>query len=140
MITDKVKAAAIARLRLGDTVEIVSSSLDIPTMLVKEWFEGLDLNDTVRLEANVNALVRIKPTESNVELLKTNIEQTAIEIVEAVRDNLPMPDIVQAKSLNLLANTCAVLYASIVGKAGSSSTPMEAYTKSRSLFEQLTKD
>lgn len=140
MITEKLKATAIASLKLGDSIEDVSSRLDLPYMLVKTWYEELDLNDLTMLQANTNALTRIVSGEvspSNVDQLKDSIEEVSVEIVKQISNMLPFPDIVQAKALNLLADTCAKLYLTVVNKAGTNATPG---SKTLSMFEQLSKD
>ena len=145
MITEKTKANAIALLKLGDKPEQVSADLELPYMLVREWYEALDQKDLTKLQANANALVRIVEgellanTEDNVEKLRTKIEECAIEIVDKVKATVHFPDVIQAKALNLLADTCSKLYGTVINK-GQSGAALPPSMQNLSMFEQLSRD
>lgn len=146
MITERTKANAIALLRLGDSPTKVSEDLELPYMLVKEWYEALGLTDLTRLEANTNALTRFAASEilnssdQNVEILRNKIEETAIDIITEVRRTHMMGDIVYAKSLNLMADTCSKLYTSVVNRGKGAVDPNVALLTDVTLFDQLSKD
>lgn len=145
MITDKTKANAISLLKLGDTPEKVSRDLELPLMLVREWHESIGGNDLTSLNANVNAISRviegelIPSTNENVEMLRLKIEQTALEIVDHVSKAVPYGDVVQAKSLNLLADTCSKLYNTVINK-GQATAPQTPGAAALSMLEDLRKD
>lgn len=143
MITDKTKANAIALLKLGDSAQQISETLEIPFMLVKEWCEELGLEDLIGLEANATALSRviegelIPMTEDNVAALKTAIEDAALKIVNSVKiQTLGYADLPEAKALNLLANTCATLYTTIVNKGAADPTGGDT---GASMFDHVSK-
>lgn len=142
MISDREKAMAITRLQFGDDPLTISADLGIPTKLVEEWKENLSLSDLTKIEANATALSRvITPSnqtivENNIEVLKTKIEETAIEIVEQVSLTVCCPDPLRAKGLQILANTCASLYTTLINKDAMSQTGDTNIT----LFQQLSKD
>lgn len=145
MITEKTKANAIALLKLGDTPEQVSESLELPLMLVREWFADISPKDLTKLEANANALTRVvegqilNSSETNAELLKVKIEETALEIVDQVSKAVPFGDVVQARSLQLLADTCSKLYNTVINK-GQLVTPANPAQQALSMFEQMSRD
>lgn len=139
MITDSLKAKAIAQLKLGYPYRDVANQFELPEALVKSWFNSLDVNDLTSLAANIHAIGVVsdsKVTPGNVDVLRDKIEKVAIKVIDQAEVYVAYPDIVQAKALNLLADTCAKLYLSIVSKAGSAAIP----TKTASLLEQLGKD
>mgnify|MGYP007104190841 CR=1 FL=1 len=145
MITDKTKANAISLLKLGDTPEKVSADLELPLMLVREWCEDIGVNDLTGLQANVHALDRVvngeilPSTNENTELLRLKIEKTALEIVDHVSKAVPYGDVVQAKSLNLLADTCSKLYNTVINK-GQATAPQTPGAAALSMLEDLRKD
>jgi hypothetical protein len=146
MITEKTKANAISLLKLGDTPEQVSSELELPYMLVREWYEKLDGKDLTMLSANTNALSKLAnsevlmSSEDNAEILKIKIEETAIKIMDKVSDTVHFPDVIQAKALHLLADTCSKLYNTVINKGKSPEGPQSAAMQSLSMFEQLSRD
>lgn len=146
MITEKTKANAISLLKLGDTPEQVSSELELPLMLVREWHEAISSKDLTKMQANANALTRVVngellPTSAeNAEMLKLKIEETALEIVEQVSKAVPFGDVIQAKALNLLADTCSKLYNTVINKGQIQTTPMTPGQQALSMFEQMSRD
>lgn len=146
MITEKTKANAISLLKLGDTPEQVSDQLELPVMLVREWAENLGLKDLTALQANTNALARVvqgevlSTSEENAEILRIKIEETAIQIVDQVNKAIPYSDVVQAKALQLLADTCSKLYSTVINKGQASGPPQTPGQQALSMFEQLSKD
>lgn len=146
MITEKTKANAISLLKLGDTPESVSSELELPLMLVREWHEAIGPKDLTKMQANANALSRIVNSEllpssaENAEMLKLKIEETALEIVEQVAKCVPFGDVIQAKALNLLADTCSKLYNTVINKGQIQTTPMTPGQQALSMFEQMSRD
>lgn len=145
MITEKTKANAIALLKLGDTPEQVSDELELPLMLVREWYASIDGKDLTMLKANTNALTKmvsselISNSEGNIEILRVKIEETAISIMDKVAQTVPFPDVIQAKALHLLADTCSKLYNTVInkGQAPAQQSPgMQALT----MFDQLSRD
>jgi hypothetical protein len=145
MITTKIKANAIALLKLGNTVQEVSEELDIPYMLVKEWESALDIRDLTSLQANANALTMLvegevmNSSEDNINLLKTKIEEAALKIVDAVSKEVKYPDMIQAKALNLLADTCSKLYNTVINKGQVGFAPSSGVA-TLTMFEQMSKD
>ena len=143
MITDKLKANAIALLKLGDSVRQVSEELEIPYMLVKEWAEALDVHDLTALQANARALATvmnkqtvIEPSEQNKEILKAKIEKVALDIVDHVELIVHLGDPIQSKALQLLADTCSKLYLNIVNEG----SPAAPQSPTSTIFEQLSRD
>lgn len=143
MITDKLKANAIALLKLGDSVRQVSEELEIPYMLVKEWAEALDVRDLTALQANAHALATvmnkptiIEPSEQNKEMLKAKIEKVALDIVDHVELIVHLGDPIQSKALQLLADTCSKLYLNIVNEG----SPAAPQSPTSTIFEQLSRD
>ena len=143
MITDKLKANAIALLKLGDSVRQVSEELEIPYMLVKEWAEALDVRDLTALQANARALATvmnkqtvIEPSEQNKEILKAKIEKVALDIVDHVELIVHLGDPIQSKALQLLADTCSKLYLNIVNEG----SPAAPQSPTSTIFEQLSRD
>ena len=146
MITEKTKANAISLLKLGDTPEQVADSLELPLMLVREWSEDIGLKDLTMLQANSNALTRLvngevlNGSEANADLLKLKIEEVALKIVEQVSHTVPYGDVVQARSLQLLADTCSKLYNTVINKGQAALPPQTPGQQALSMFEQLSKD
>ena len=143
MITDKLKANAIALLKLGDSVRQVSEELEIPYMLVKEWADALDVRDLTALQANAHALATVMnkqtiigPSEQNKEALKAKIEKVALDIVDQVELIVHIGDPIQSKALQLLADTCTKLYLNIAN-GGSTAAPQNPTS---TIFEQLSRD
>ena len=143
MITDKLKANAIALLKLGDSVRQVSEELEIPYMLVKEWADALDVRDLTALQANTRALATvmnkqaiIEPSEQNKEILKAKIEKVALDIVDHVELIVHIGDPIQSKALQLLADTCSKLYLNIANGGDATATQSPTST----IFEQLSRD
>lgn len=122
MITDKIKANAIALLKLGDSPREISDELEIPYMLVRNWADEIGIEDLTELKANTNALERIitsevlSSTDANTEMLKLRIEETALKIVERVKDEVKYADLPTAKALQLMAQTCSTLYTTVINK------------------------
>lgn len=144
MITDKTKAYAISLLKCGDSVQQVSEELELPFMLVKDWNDSLDLKDLTVLNATANALTRVVNGQlsapgQNVEVLKGKIEEMAIKIVDQMGLTVHTGDPLAARSLQLLADTCTKLYATIVNKGGPVA-PGDDSSKGLSLFERLSRD
>lgn len=140
MITDKEKSTALALLKSGDSPENVSEVLQLPYMLVRDWADAMDVKDLTKLQANALALNKVikgellPNTAANKEMLRLKIEETAIDIVEAVKTNINSGDIIQSRSLQLLANTCSQLYKTILGEnIGNPSEPND----SLSMLEQI---
>lgn len=141
MITPRLKANAIALLKMGDSPQKVSEDLELPYMLVKEWHDELDLSDLTTLQANTLAVSKILEGEvlysnDNVDKLKTKIEETAILIIDRAKDYVHFPDLPSAKALELLANTCSKLYMTIITKQTGPQNPNSGV----SLLEQLGRD
>jgi hypothetical protein len=142
MVSNLEKATAISRLKLGDTPLDISADLGLPTMLIKEWQDNLDMNDLVRLQANtqaVNRLITVTPPEDSSLLvagLKNKIEEAAVEIIDHVGFAIRSGDPQYARALHLLASTCTTLYTTIVNKEA---VPTGANTNI-TLFQQLRKD
>lgn len=146
MITEKTKANAISLLKLGDTPEQVSEALELPLMLVREWHTSIGGKDLTSLQANANALERvingelIPSTEANAEILRVKIEETALKIVEQVSHAVPFGDVVQARSLQLLADTCSKLYNTVINKGQVAAAPQTPGQAALSMFEQMSRD
>lgn len=122
MISDKLKAQAIAQLRSGYTVDIVSEDLDIPESLVEEWSERLNPASLVALEAAAIAVRRVEQGEVvplNEEVLKDTLEQTAVELAKQAAIPGSWGDMAQAKSVQLCADAVAKLYTTLVLKNNS---------------------
>lgn len=140
MITDSIKAKAIALLQSSETARDVSEILAIPYMLVKEWESKLDLSDLTTLEANTNALEKViigeilSNTEKNKEMLRSKVEETAIKIVEAANENIYSADVIQSRSLQLLGNTISTLYKTILGENKTEDDPL---SKGMTMLEQI---
>lgn len=141
MVSNLEKATAISRLKLGDCPLAISSDLGLPTMLVREWQDDLGIDDLVKLQANTHALSRVSalnitPGSNLVGSLKVKIEEVAIEIVDQVSLSVMCAEPSRAKALQLLANTCATLYTTIVNKGDAPSTNDTTVT----LFQQFSRD
>ena len=141
MVSNMQKATAISRLKLGDSPLELSADLGLPTMLVREWQENLDIKDLVSLQATTHAISRVANSsttlkEDCVATLQSKIERVAIEIVEQVSLSVVIPEPSRAKALQLLANTCATLYNTIVNKGAAPSTADTTVT----LFQQFSRD
>lgn len=145
MITDKLKAQAIALLKNGESIEKVSGDLVIPYKLVEEWYDGLDIKDLTKLQAHTYAMTKVLngeviPKEDvNKDLLKVQIEETAIEIVKEAKANIHTGDLVQSKSLQALATTCSTLYKSIIGESIKPQVIGDG-EQGATIFEQLSID
>lgn len=143
MITDRTKANAIALLKLGDSPTKISEDLELPLMLIREWAEAAGLDTMIDMQANTNALERIinqeliPPTDDNIAMLKTKIEETAIKIVDAVSNQTNgYADLPTAKALSLLANTCTSIYTTIINK-GNVAPPGDG---SLTMFDHVSKN
>lgn len=146
MITEKIKANAIALMKMGDTPEKVAEDLELPQRLVREWYEQLDKSALVALQANVIAAERvltgvvISGDTAKIEKLRDKIEDTAIEIIDEAKRIIPFGDIQAAKALHLLSDTCAKLYGAVINKGQTnvnlSNNPV---SNAQALFQELNK-
>lgn len=146
MITEKTKANAISLLKLGDTPEQVAEALELPLMLLREWKETISPKDLTSLQANTNALTKVVNGEvltssaENAEILRIKIEETAIKIVDQVSMAVPFADVVQARALQLLADTCSKLYSTVINKGQLPTTPQSPGMQALTMFEQMSRD
>ncbi len=149
MIPPKTKAQAIASLKMGKSVEEVAELFDIPKKLVHTWYDDLDPNDLVGLEANVialkNAITEIEVLEqSQEEQLKFKLEKAAIEIADNAYKAAGMGDAIHSKSIQLLADAVSKMYTTIIlkGNTGSGQSPSIPIPNANgiSVFENLLAD
>ena len=123
MISDKLKAQAIAQLRSGYEVFTVVKDLEIPESLVEDWYNTLDANNLVALEAVAIAVQRVENGEvmpGNDEVLKETLEQTAIGLVKQVAVLGGWGDMAAVKSIQLCADAVTKMYTTMVFKNSSS--------------------
>jgi len=122
-INDNLKASAIAKLKGGDSIIQVAEECGLPEKLVEEWFNKLEPNDLIHLQANLNAIQRVadgeilSPSEVNRQRIQDKLEITAIDLIDAARANIYTGDLAQSKSIQLLSASCSMLYKSFVGSA-----------------------
>ena len=122
MISDKLKAQAIAQLRSGYDAEDVAEDLEIPRSLVEEWRDKLDGNNLVALEAAAIAVQRVENGEIvgvNEDTLKNALEETAIGLAKQAAIPGSWGDMAQAKSVQLCADAVAKLYTTLILKNNS---------------------
>lgn len=125
MITDRIKAAAIARLSTDEDLESISSSMDIPIAVLRDWQKTLPPASLITLEANNLAMSRVlaAPISTNTaDILKAKILDAAIEVAEQVRYTASSGDIAYATALNRCANTLTSLYETIVAHSATVDT------------------
>lgn len=143
MVSNFEKATAISRLKLGESPIDISADLGLPTMLIREWQDNLDITDLVKLQANTNALSRLSnaeittPTGTNrLTVLTEKIEEVAIEIIDQVSMSVMCADPSRAKALQLMALTCATLYTTLLNKGAAPNSNDTTVT----LFQQFSRD
>lgn len=123
MITEKIKAKALSRLKRGEEVNIIAEELNLPSKLVSEWRDGLELTDLTVIEANVQAVETIYKNEDTLdpllsEKLRVSIEETSIDVTKAIPLVVLSGDPMQAKAIECICNGLANLYKTIVLKGG----------------------
>lgn len=144
MITEQLKAQAIAKLRHAVPIEDIASALNIPVKLVKEWKGKLDPKDLVAIEANIYAAEKlaygeIVTEDDNEKILKETLELTAIDIAKEVNNGFSLQDPMAAKSVQLCADAISKLYNTFILKNGSG-TPMNNIPQEASTFQRLMRD
>lgn len=147
MVTEKIKANAIALMKMGDPPEKVAEDLELPPFLVREWFNNLDKSALIALQANVTAAERVlngvvlSGDTTKIEKLRDKIEDTAIEIIDEAKRIIPFGDIQAAKALHLLSDTCAKLYGAVINK-GQTNLNLTAnpVTNAQAMFEELNRN
>lgn len=129
MITEPIKAKAIALIKHQTSLDEIAEQLELPIMLVREWAK-LEGKDLVALEANIHAVENVLQGEvleqDKIQLLKDKLEDAAIEVTKDI--NMALGDPLYAKSLQLCADTIAKLYVSIVKKDTPSDNPNNIFS------------
>lgn len=117
-ITQKTKDSAIALFRLGDTPEQVAEAIELPLPLVREWYDTLDKNEVVAIQAATTALERMvhngDVSNLNKEMFEANLLEAAQKIVSKIAIASHNADVMESKALSLLAQTCKDLYFTFV--------------------------
>jgi hypothetical protein len=146
MITETVKSTAIAKIKCQVPYPEIAEELDIPELLVKEWADKLEGNDLVHMQANIHALERmsrqtlIEPSSNMEELLKTKIEEVAVNIVNEVDMVVATADPIRAKTLQLCADTITKLYTTIVTKVIAAPGVEKPNGSEISVFKNIMRD
>lgn len=149
MITEKVKATAIAKLKHKIPPETIAAQLDIPVKLVKDWAGSLNGNDMMAIESNIhavqvltdkNAVANGEIVPLNEDVLRETLELTAIDLAKAATMPGTSADIVHAKSIQACADAITKLYQTFIlkGATGEPSKPNDG--QGQTLFQQLMKD
>ena len=118
MITESVKAVALARIKHQVPIEQISRELDIPEKLVKEWGGKLSENDMIAIEANIHAIDTVlhdNGVTGQEDILKSKLELAAIALTNEMY-LASKGDAIHAKSIELCANAITKLYQTIVMK------------------------
>lgn len=147
MITDKLKAQAMAQIRHQVPIEEIAKDLSIPLQLLKEWQANVSPRDMSAIESNIFACEKIASGELvplNDDILKGELEKAAIELARSAYKNANAGDMIYSKSVELLSNAVAKLYQTMIlkgqpGLAGQSA-PGQLSNNSISTFESLMKD
>lgn len=145
MITDKIKAQALAQIKHQIPAEQIAEKLNIPIMLVKEWGGKLTPDDMTALESNIYALEsivngKVEILDNNEEILKAKLEEAAIELAKQTHTACAFGDMVHAKSVQLCADAVAKLYTTIILKNSSGNAMLDKSTTGNTLFNALMKD
>lgn len=140
MITEKIKAKAIALLERRKLAEEVAEELDLPVMVVKDWEKTLSVKSLVALEATVHAIedIEIASIDPTMEAkLKTKLEEAAHEIADQVYKYAGSGDPIHAKALQLNADAVTKLYQTIILK-GQAIVAINPNGSNGSAFQQLS--
>lgn len=143
MITEKIKAKAIALLERRKLAEEVAEELELPVMVVKEWEKNLSVKSLVALEATVHAIedIEISSIDPTMEAkLKTKLEEAAREIADQVYKYAGGGDIIHAKALQLNADAVTKLYQTIILKGNGIATITPPDQNNGSAFQELLQD
>lgn len=147
MISQDVKITAIARLKCNIPVEDVANEFNIPERLVQEWKESLPEDALTKIEANTYAISKVASGEILMEperaeeILRAKITETAIDIVSEVSSTAYASDIVKAKTLQICANTIAMLHTSLLAKvATSGNNDILPSDRGLDIFKSLMRD
>ena len=148
MITEAIKNKAIFRLRDRETAEDIAKDMELPLPLVKEWESKLDAKDLTHLQSNIHAIETFGKQEifapgqtGNEEMLRTKIEEVAMEIVDQVNLTVSTPDIMRAKTLQLCADTITKLYDSLINKkTGPAGEPIKPNGRAITAFQSIMKE
>lgn len=142
MITDQMKAAAVARLRRQEDPASIAASLKIPEKVVKEWQKALNPRDLVAIESNIYAVEELSKVQELVpmqeEILKQALEQAAIDLAKEASYPATTADVIHAKAINLCADAVCKLYSTLVLKGSSSISITD--NRALSAFEALVRD
>lgn len=139
MITDKIKAKAIALLERRKPAEEIAEELDLPVMVVKDWEKTLSVKSLVALEATVHAIedIELASIDPTMEAkLKTKLEEAAHEIADQVYKYAGGGDVIHARALQLNADTVTKLYQTIILK-GQAVVAINPNGSNGSAFQQL---
>lgn len=142
MISQEIKANAIARLAQAIPPEEVAENLDIPLKLVKEWSDNLSPNNLVSVHANINAMNNLKENEVlglNEDVLRETLELTAIDIAKSASVSSSYSDPLSAKAVQLCADAVSRLYKTFILKDGMVENTKQTPTES-SAFQNLLRD
>lgn len=143
MITEQIKTNAIAKIKMSVPLEDISRELDLPLLLIKEWESNLNPRDLVQLKANVHACQTltqegdITSSENNEKLLKSKLEDVALLIATEAGLCTSIGDVIQAKNLQLLADTTTKLYNTFINKG---TNKLDEPGNNMSLFDALRRD
>lgn len=143
MIDAKKKAAAIARIKALEELEVIAEDMTIPLLLLEEWESNLSTSDLTTIEANMLGVGRVlqgELIEGSEKMLKQRLEEAACEVAVRVFNAAGTGDIVYATSLDKCANAISKLYATMIAKVGSDNPMFQPSSNSRSLFQTQMKD
>ena len=143
MISNQLKAQAIARIRHNVPLEDIAHELDIPLMLIKEWSSTLNVKDLVAIESNVYAVQTLldkDPSAENEARLKSKLEEVAFDIAEETSKAVGYGDPVLSKSLQLCADTVSKLYTVFIAKNNGPAPLEQPSSTGLSLFQNMLRD
>lgn len=144
MIDERLKSAAIARIKRQIPLEEIALDLDIPYMLIKEWAHNMQGNDLVALQANIHAAASFASsqelTETTEQKLENKLQDVALEIATETYKAVSLGDPIFSKSLQLCADTITKLHNTFIAKVGEGGKGETPSTDSVSIFSNMLRD
>ncbi len=144
MLTKEVKNEAIGLLSIGTDIEVVAEKFSLPLALIEEWKNGIANAELVKANAVLSAVDMIAKTPYCEDLkpkIKTQLQKTALSVVEKIEFALFTNDVVAAQMSKLAADAISKLYASIIKDDDKPTLPdLDISEDKVSVFERIGKD
>lgn len=140
IISQSTKAKAKALLQRRKPIEHVADELGLPIPLIREWAKQFGFDDLAVIQSNTAALEDIThgqclPIDNKT--LEAELQNTALEIAKYASHPCEYGDVIQAKAINLCADSITKMYNTFILKNGQGNGENDA---NADIFQSLLKD